>query len=149
MSPFDRGADRGGGAAEGLDDSGDVAGAEDGVDLGDLGLQFVAVAFGQAPGHDERLARAGLLELGHLEDGIHRFLLGLVDEGAGVDDEHLGASRVAGELVARLLGQPEHDLGVHEVLRAPERHHPNLHLSQGTGSGAGSSPPTLPGLPKR
>ena len=34
---------------------------------------------------------------------------------------------VARELMAALLGEPEHHLGVDEVLRAAERHHSNLH----------------------
>jgi hypothetical protein len=122
---------RGGRPAQRFDDGGDIAGAEDGVDLRNLGLQLVAVALGQAAGDDEGLTGPGLLELGHLQNGVHRLLLGLVDERAGVDDQHLGPGGVARQLVARLLGQPEHHLGIDEVLRAPERDHSDLHLRSG------------------
>ena len=74
-----------------------------------------------------RRQRARLLVLGHLEDGVDRLLLRLVDEGAGVDDEHVGVGGVAGQFVPLLLGEPEHHLGVDEVLRAAEGHHSNLH----------------------
>jgi hypothetical protein len=66
--------------------------------------------------------------LGHLEDGVDRLLLRLVDERAGVDDEDVGGGGVAGQLVAGALRQPEHHLGVHEVLRAAEGDHANLHF---------------------
>ena len=107
--------------------SGTSPGAEDRVDLRNLRAQLVAIALRHAAGDDEALALAVLLELGHLEDGVDRFLLGLVDERAGVDDEHVGVGRVARQLVARLLGEPEHHLGVDEVLRAAEGDHADLH----------------------
>ena len=66
----------------------------------------------------------------HLEDGVDRFLLGLVDERAGVDDEHVGVGGIAGQLMPRLLGEPEHHLGVDEVLGAAEGDHSNLHAMQ-------------------
>jgi hypothetical protein len=69
---------------DGREDPGHFARAEHGVDLGDLLAQLVAVALGQAARDDEALADAGLLERGHLEDGVHRLLLGAIDEGARV-----------------------------------------------------------------
>ena len=41
--------------------------------------------------------------------------------------EHVGVGRVTGQLVPLLLGEPEHHLGVDEVLRAAEGHHSNFH----------------------
>jgi hypothetical protein len=97
------------------------------VNLRNLRHQLATVTLSHATGDDEPLALAGLLQLGHLEDGVNRFLLGLVDERAGIDDEDVGILRIAGQLMARLLGEPEHDLGVDEVLRAAEGDHSNLH----------------------
>jgi hypothetical protein len=67
--------------------------------------------------------------LRHLEDGVDRLLLGRVDERTGVHHEHVGVSGVAGDLVARLLGETEHHLGVDEILGAPERNKTNLHAA--------------------
>ncbi len=107
--------------------------AENRVDLGNLLTQFVAIALRQAAGHDQSLTRAGLLVLRHLEDGVDRLLLRLVDERAGVDDEHVGVGGIAGQLMPLFLGEPEHDLGVNEVLGAAERDHSNLHACEGCG----------------
>ena len=106
--------------------------SEDRVDLGNLLAQLVSIALRQAAGHDQSLTRTGLLVLRHLEDGVDRLLLRLVDERAGVDDEHVGVGGVAGELMPLLLGEPEHDLGVDEVLGAPEGDHSNLHAGYAT-----------------
>ena len=109
------------------DDLGHFAGAEQRVDLGNLILQFVPVSLGEAPGDHQPLARAGLLQLRHLEDGVDGFLLGLVDERARVDDEDVGLARIGGERVPGLLGQPQHHLGVDEVLGAAEGDHSDFH----------------------
>ena len=76
-----------------LDDLRHFAGAEHRVDLRNLLLQLVAIALGQAAGDDQPPARAVLLVLRHLEDGVDRLLLRRVDERAGVDDEHVGVRR--------------------------------------------------------
>jgi hypothetical protein len=114
-------------APYGPDDLRHFSRADDGVDLWNLRTQLVAVALGQAPGDDERPATAALLVLGQLEDRVDRLLLRFVDERARVDDEDVSVCRVACQLVAGLLREPEHDLGVDEVFRAAERHHSNLH----------------------
>ena len=54
----------------------------------------------------------------HLEDGVDGFLLGGVDEGAGVDDEDVGLVDVSGEARAGAIEQAHHDLGVDEVFGA-------------------------------
>jgi hypothetical protein len=104
-----------------------VLGAEHRVDLGDFHPQLFAVAFGETASDDQPAARAGRLVAGHLEDGVDRFLLRRVDEGAGVDDQHLGRGGVVGQLMAGVVSQAEHHLRIHQVLRAAERDQTNLH----------------------
>src|SRR5260221_207627 len=45
-------------------------------------------------------ARARRLELAGLHDGVHRLLLGRIDEAAGIDDDYLGFLEIAGVLRA-------------------------------------------------
>ena len=123
------GEDREGGADCGLmeacrfEDGFELAGAYDGVDFGDVLADFVAVALDEAAGYDEALGAAsvGDLVLDHLEDGVDGFLLGGVDEAAGVDDEDVGVFGAGGELGSSAMEQAHHDLGVDEVLGAAER----------------------------
>jgi hypothetical protein len=63
-----------------------------------------------------------LAVLGHrLADGAERFLLGAVEEAAGVDDDDVGAVMLAGQLIA-FGAQPGDDaLGIHQRLGAPKR----------------------------
>src|SRR5690606_3426480 len=70
-----------------------------------------------------RVAASGLLVLGHLQNGVDGLLLGGSDEGAGVDDDHLGVLGLLHQGVPLVLQGPQHDLGVHPVLRAAEGHH--------------------------
>ena len=113
----------GGGEAGGGEDAFELAGADDGVDLGNVGADLVAIALDQAAGDDEALGAAavGDLMLDHLKDGIDALLLGGVDEGAGVDDEDLGVFGALGQLGAVVVKQAHHDLGVDEVFGAAER----------------------------
>ena len=110
-----------------VDDLRHFARAEHDVDFGDQLAQLVAIALGQAAGDDEAAAGAGLLVLGELQDRVDRFLLRLVDEGAGVDDQHVGFVRPRRQLVAGFLGEAQHHLGVDEVFRAAERDETNFH----------------------
>ena len=73
---------------EGLEQFGQLPGAEVGVDLGDLLGQLVAVALAEAARHIDALDPAILLRVGELEDGVDALLLGAFDEAAGVDDDH-------------------------------------------------------------
>ena len=100
----------------------EFAGADYGVDFGDVFADLVAVALDEAAGDDELLGAAsvGLLVLHHLEDGVDGLLLGGVDEAAGVDDEDLGVFGVGGELAAGGVEEAHHDLGVDEVFGAAE-----------------------------
>src|SRR5258708_38608902 len=71
---------RSGASPDGSNDFWDLTRADDRVDLGDLFLELVAVALGEAAGDDETLAGAVFLQLRHLEDRVDRLLLGGVDE---------------------------------------------------------------------
>jgi hypothetical protein len=119
--------------ADDAEDVLDFASADDGIDLRNFCAQFVAIAFTHAAGDDQFPAAPVLLVLRHLENGVDRLLPGFIDERAGVDDEHVGVGRVPGELMTGLLREPEHDLGVDEVLRAAEGYHSNLHGENGVG----------------
>ena len=121
---------------DGADDLGDLSRAEDGVDFRNLFQQLGAVALRHAAGDDQLPARPRLLVFGHLQDGVDRLLLGLVDERAGVDHQYLGGFGVLGQLVPGLLGEPEHHLGVNEVLGAAQRHHADLHHRRAYHAGA-------------
>ena len=94
----------------------DLSSSVDRVDLRNLLLQLIAIALGHAAGDDQLAAGNLLFELGHLQNGVDRFLLGAIDKGAGVHDLHVGLRRVGGNLVPVLLGHAEHDLGVDEIL---------------------------------
>ena len=117
----------GGATADRADDFRYLPRAEDRIDLGDLLLQLGAVALGEAAGDDQAAAGAVLLVLRHLEDGVDRLLLGRIDERAGIHHEDVGVGRVVRQLVARLLRQPEHHLGIDEVFGTPQRDQSDFH----------------------
>ena len=105
------GTGAGRGEAGGGEDGFEFAGADDGVDFGDVALDLVAVALDQAAGDDEALGLAAVLGLmpDHLEDGVHGLLFGGVDKGAGVDDEDFGLAGVWGEIGSVVVEQAHHD----------------------------------------
>src|SRR5262249_49121922 len=74
----------------------------------------------EAPRHHQAPGPAALLLPRHLQDGVHGLLLGAVDEGAGVHDDHVGGRRVRHHLVAAGLELADHDLAVDQVLGAAE-----------------------------
>ena len=107
--------------------TGDLVQTDQRIHLGDFLPQLVVVALGQAAADDDFLPRifphAAVM---HFEDGVDRFFLGRVDEPAGVDDEHIGLGRFAGDLELPAGGAAEHDLGINKVLRAAEADHADL-----------------------
>ncbi len=62
------------GLAHQVDHAMELRGAEDAVDLGNLAQHLPAVALGQAAGDDQGPTAPLLLELGQLEDRLHRLL---------------------------------------------------------------------------
>ena len=111
------------------DDLGHLARAEHGVDFGNLTAQLVTVALGQTPGHDQPPARAVLLVLRKLENGVDRLLLRGIDERACVDDEDVGGRRVTRQLVSRIAREPQHHLGIDKVLGTTKRNKAYFHVT--------------------
>jgi hypothetical protein len=73
---------------------------EHGVDFGEGGGHIDAEALGHAPDHHRpRPGPAGFLDL---EDRLDRLATGVLDEGAGVDHDHVGFVRTGGGEVSRL-----------------------------------------------
>ena len=97
-----------------------LIGADDRVHFRHVLPDVAAIALHQAAGDDQLLRAAGLLVLGHLEDGVDRFLLGGIDEAAGVDDEDVGIGGMRRQLVALRGELAHHDFGIDEILRAAE-----------------------------
>ena len=114
---------------------GDFVNAHEGIDFGQELGQILTKPLRQAAGDDDRLAAvSGAAQCGGLEDGVHAFLLGRINKGAGVDDDHVGLGGIIGDLDAVLQEGAEHDLGVHEVLGAAERNHADPHWALLSGS---------------
>ena len=102
---------------------GDLLAAEDADDLVDLGKlleQDVFLPLGQAAGDDHALDRPGALPLEHLLDHAARFLPGRVDEPAGIDDDQVGLLPLGHQREPVLRQQPEHPLGIDQVLGAAQ-----------------------------
>ncbi len=99
-------------------DAAEFVGADQRVHLGQLFPDVRPVALHQAARHDQLLRLAGLLVRGHFENRVDRFLLGRVDETAGVDDEHVGLVRVGGELMPARGELAHHDLAIDQVFGA-------------------------------
>ena len=104
-------------------DVGVVVEAEHRVGLGQRLGEVLAVALGQAAHGHDGLGVPGLLEVGGLEQGVDRVLLGRLDEAARVDDHGLGVGGVRDEQEAAGLQPPGQLLGVDLVAGAPEGHH--------------------------
>ncbi len=110
------------------------------VDLRQFGRQFFPVPFRQAPGGHQDAAIAGLLILGHLQDGVDALLLGRVDEAAGVHDQHLRRPGVGGEGIAEAAEQAQHPLRIHLILGTAKADDAYLHsFSSSSSQGAASS----------
>ena len=114
------GRESGGGAgnAGGFKDGFEFAGADDGVDFRNAFADFIAIALDEAAGDDELFGVTLGFEAGHLEDGVDGFLLGGIDEGAGVDDEDFGLFGTGGQARATAVEEAHHDLGVDQVFGA-------------------------------
>ena len=97
--------------------------ADEGVHLGHDAGQLGGEALRQTSGDDDFLAlsiRIAAAAVHRAEDGVDGFLLGHVDERAGVDDEHIGEFRIGSERHAGLREVADHDFRVDEVFRAAE-----------------------------
>ena len=97
-------------------------GLDDGVDLGNALANLVAVPLHEASCHNQPLRFATVRNLvpHHLQDGVHRLLLGRVDKAARIHHQDLGVLGPCRQLAARAVEQPHHHLGIHQVLRAAQ-----------------------------
>ena len=66
------------------------------------------------------MARAHLLVLGHLEDGVDGFLLGGVNETAGVDYKHIGLIGMRSEFMPPRGELAHHHFAVYKIFGATE-----------------------------
>ena len=94
--------------------------AQEQVDLGKLLQEILLIPLGQAAGDHQQAALSGFRELRHFEDRVDGFLLGGIDEPAGIDHEDIRFLRPGSEDETVLLQQAEGGLGVHPVLVAAE-----------------------------
>ncbi len=76
---------------------------------------IAAVAFHQAAGDNQLSRAAGFLVLGHLQNGVDGFLLGGVDEAAGVHHQHVGVAGMGRQLVAASHEGAHHDFAIDEI----------------------------------
>jgi len=110
-------------------DVGVVIEAEDRRQFWELGCELWAIALGQAANGDDRLP-GGVLGA---EQGVNAFLARRLDEGAGVDQDDVGALGF-GDLVAGPDQTPGQSLGVHVIAGAAQgdKGDPNRHRAAGT-----------------
>jgi hypothetical protein len=90
------------------------------VGLGQRLGEVLAVALGQAAHRDDRLRRTPGLEVGGLEQRVHRVLLGGLDEPTGVHDHGLGLGGVVDQAEPAELQPAGQLLGVDLVAGAAE-----------------------------
>ena len=110
-------------AEQAIGNLGDLFAAEDAdhlVDLGKLFQQHVFLPFRQAAGDDHAAHAAVAFALEHLLDDRTRFLPGRVDEPAGVDDHQVGVLPLGHQSEPVLRQEPEHPLGIDQVLGAAQ-----------------------------
>ena len=113
-------------ADEALGRLGDIVAREDAdhrIEPGKLVEELFFLPLGEAASDDHAASSPRLLQVEHLADDPIRLLPGGIDEGAGVDDDQIGAVGPGDELPAILPQQSEHPLAVNEVLRAPQADH--------------------------
>ena len=120
MEKAGRARDRG--PAQEVGQGGEIVDPDEEVDFREVFGQLRAVALHQAAGHHQALGGIALLEAGQIQDGVHRFFTGRLDEGAGIDQQEIGGRRRTGDLPARPGEAPQHDFRVHQVLGAAQGH---------------------------
>ena len=97
--------------------------ADDGIDLGDLLGEFLRVTLAETAGDDHALGRIIFLETHQVEDGVDRFLLGTLDESAGIDHQNVRGLRLLGNHKALSPEPPEDHLGIDQVLGTAQTDH--------------------------
>ncbi len=97
------------------------------VDLGNLVLQFLLISLDQAPDGHDRFDVAFLLELSGAQDRVDRFLLGGVDEAAGIDENDVGVRQIGGHHRAVAYQVSHQAFGIDRRFIAAERDDAELH----------------------
>ena len=88
--------------------------------------QFIAKSLRQTAGHNQALVRVrGFAELRRLQNRVHAFLLGRIDERASIDDHYIRLFGVVDHLHAGTKQRAEHDLGIDQILGATKRNQAN------------------------
>ncbi len=95
---------------------------DEGSHVGHLPLNLVAVARGDAAGHDDRAGDAALKLLGHQgQRQLDALFHGAHQEGAGVDDDDVGSVRVIDDGQGRIgFDEGAHAVGIDLVLGASQ-----------------------------
>lgn len=117
----------GGSCPDSVHDVVQTADAEHRVHLGEFGEDFLAVAFRQASGNDDRLQVSVLFEPCDVENVVYGFFFRAFDEGAGIDDDDIRFGVLGGDFVSRLDDLVKHDLGIQLVLGATEGNKTDFH----------------------
>ena len=102
---------------------GDLVRADEGVHLRQQGGQFLLEALGQAARYNQLLVfriSSALPGAHDVQNGVDGFLLGLVNESAGVDYHHVRQLRFRSHGHAGLLHVADHDFRVNQVLGAAQ-----------------------------
>src|ERR1051325_953585 len=105
----------------------DLISADEGVDLRHLCAQLLAIALDEATGDDEALGPSLGLQPRRFQNSVDRFLLGRLDEAAGIDDHRVGLSSIRRNLITGLLELAHHDLAVHQILRTAQTDKSDFH----------------------
>ena len=90
------------------------------VDFRDLFEQVLRVTLGEAAGDYQQPASSGLFILRHIQDRVDGFLLGGVDEPAGINQQDIRLLRILCQFETLCFQKAQGGLGVHPVLVAAE-----------------------------
>ncbi len=103
------------GAFAQCNDALELVGTHQRIHFRHLLADIAAVAFHQAAGDNQLSRAAGFLVLRHLQNGVDGFLLGGVDEAAGVHHQHVGVAGMGRQLVAASHEGAHHDFAIDEI----------------------------------
>jgi hypothetical protein len=98
-----------------------VGQADEQIDFRNLGAQLRAITLHQAAHGDDRAHRTLLLQADRAENRSNGFLLGEIDEAAGVDDDYVGILRTGPHGGTGADEPCQNMLAVDRVLVAAER----------------------------
>ena len=90
--------------------------ADHGVYLRDFFYDLLFVALSQAAGYDQGFELAGSPPVRHFQYGVDAFLLGVIDEAAGIDDHALRLFFIIRKGIAVGRQACQHFLGIHQIL---------------------------------